>query len=278
MNAEAPQFTPQLFQIIDLRLLELLRSLTAEEWEMQTIAKKWKVKDVAAHLLDGNIRALSLQRDKYFGQPGPADFEFKTVVDWINQFNNNWVNAAKRISPAVMILLHEATGKLTSEYFASLDPDERSIFPVDWAGEKESRNRLHVAREYTEKWLHQQQIRDAVQKPGIITKELFYPFMNTFMVALPFTYKNIKAEDGTRVKISIPDEAGGSWTIIHKDGAWQLLNDHAAEADAELIIDADTAWKLFSRSLQASDVKSKVIINGNQELGETALNMTSVMA
>ena len=102
--------------------------------------------------------------------------------------------------------------------------------------------------------------------------------MNTFMVALPFTYKNIKAEDGTRVKISIPDEAGGSWTIIHKDGAWQLLNDHAAEADAELIIDADTAWKLFSRSLQASDVKSKVIINGNQELGETALNMTSVMA
>ena len=93
MNAEALQFTPQLFQIIDLRLMELLRSLTAEEWEMQTIAKKWKVKDVAAHLLDGNIRALSLQRDKYFGQPGPADFEFKTVVDWINQFNNNWVNA-----------------------------------------------------------------------------------------------------------------------------------------------------------------------------------------
>lgn len=245
---------------------------------MQTVAKKWKVKDVAAHLLDGNIRALSLQRDKYFGQPGPAGFEFETVVEWINQFNNEWVNVARRISPDVMILLHEATGKPTSDYFASLDPFDKSIFPVDWAGEKESKNWLHVAREYTEKWLHQQQIRDAVNKPGITTKEFFHPFIDTFMFALPHTYRNIKAEEGSSIMITIPHEAGGSWAIIMKEGKWQIVKDHPDPVNAELIIDHDTAWKLFSRSLKAEDVIHLVMIKGNKMLGETALNMTSVMA
>jgi uncharacterized protein (TIGR03083 family) len=278
MNQQPPLNHAHLFHIIDLKLLELLKSLTAEEWERQTIAKKWKVKDVAAHLLDGNIRALSLQRDKFFGQPGPSGFEFETVVEWINQFNNEWVNAAKRISPAVMILLHEATGKLTSDYFASLDLFDRSIFPVDWAGENESQNWLHVAREYTEKWLHQQQIRDAVNKPGIITKELFYPFIDTFMFALPHTYRDIQANEGTRVRITIPHEAGGSWEIVMTGGKWLLMKHQTSSADAELIIDQDTAWKLFSRSLKAEDVINKVTIRGNRKLGETALNMTSVMA
>jgi len=36
---------------------------------------------------------------------------------------------------------------------------------VDWAEEMESKNWMAIAREYTEKWLHQQQIRDAIQQP-----------------------------------------------------------------------------------------------------------------
>ena len=48
-----------LFPKLDEKLLELLRGLNDEEWHMPTIAKRWRVKDIAAHLLDGNIRTLS---------------------------------------------------------------------------------------------------------------------------------------------------------------------------------------------------------------------------
>ena len=85
----------------------------------------------------------------------------------------------------------ETTGKEYSAYLATLDPNAPAIFSVAWAGEKVSKNWFHVAREYTEKWHHQQQIREAIVKQGIMTKELFYPVMETFMYGLPYTYRGI---------------------------------------------------------------------------------------
>ena len=64
--------TAHLFPILEAHLIELLRSLSADEWELQTVAPKWKVKDVAAHLLDTQLRRLSLARDGYFSPPPPV--------------------------------------------------------------------------------------------------------------------------------------------------------------------------------------------------------------
>ena len=267
-----------LFAVLDGKLIELLRSLSPEEWQAQTIAKKWKVKDVAAHLLDGNLRALSIQRDRYFGIGAPPSHQFEQLVTWLNAINNEWVDAARRISPEVMILLHEATGPLTSDYFASLDLADTAIFPVDWAGEKKSTNKLHVAREYTEKFLHQQQIRDAVGKPGIMTQELFQPFIAVLMKALPHTFRKVEAIEGTAVRMIVASEIGGSWTIEMIEKKWELMSAHSGEADVEVIIEPDIAWKLFSKSLRPHEIKNRVTITGKQQLGEVALNMVSVMA
>src|SRR5947207_318056 len=57
-----PIFTAHLFPKVDGMLLELLRSLSPEDWEKQTVSPKWKVKDVAAHLLDTLLRGLSVAR------------------------------------------------------------------------------------------------------------------------------------------------------------------------------------------------------------------------
>jgi hypothetical protein len=43
-------------------LIGLLRSLAPGEWDTQTIAGTWKVRDVAAHLLDTVLRKLSMVR------------------------------------------------------------------------------------------------------------------------------------------------------------------------------------------------------------------------
>ena len=48
---------------LDEKLIDLLRMLRAEEWELQTVAPLWKVRDVVAHLLDTALRKLSLVRD-----------------------------------------------------------------------------------------------------------------------------------------------------------------------------------------------------------------------
>ncbi|WP_341840659.1 maleylpyruvate isomerase N-terminal domain-containing protein [Chitinophaga caseinilytica] len=68
MTIQQPVHVAHLLPMLDAKLSELLRSLTPEEWQAQTVAKLWKVKDVAAHLLDSNICILSILRDGYFGE------------------------------------------------------------------------------------------------------------------------------------------------------------------------------------------------------------------
>lgn len=269
-----------LFFILNNKLIELLKSLKSDDWERHTIARLWSVKDVAAHLLDGNLKALSLQRDGHKGISSPKTRSYKDIVKWLNATNAEWVKIAIRFSPEVIVMLLEQTSKPVEEYFSSLAPFEKSIYPVDWAGEQESQNWLHVAREYTERWIHQQQIRNAVkQEDGILTKELFYPFIDTLMQGLPYKFAKTKVKEGTVVKVTVSSEIGGSWTVTKTADNWQLNRaDANTVADAEIIIDPDTAWKLFSKAIKPETAKDKATLRGNEKLAEVALGMVSVMA
>lgn len=274
MPSIPPINVSHLFEPLDNKLIELLSSLTEETWHTPTIAKLWNVKDIAAHLLDGNIRTLSMSRDNYFGlNPGEED-----LLVFLNRINTEWVTALKRVSPQLLLSLLQVTGKPTSEHYRSLDPYAKAIFPVAWTGETESLNWMHTAREYTEKFIHQQQIRDAVNKQGIITKYFFFPFINTFMHALPYTYKDVVAEEGTTVKVSVTTDAGGVWYIEKRAGKWEFTEEDKPEPVAEFSIDPDTAWKLFSKGISPQAAKKFVTISGDNSLAEVALNMVSVMA
>ena len=117
-----PIQTLELFPILDNLLIDLLKSLTEEEWNAQTVAKKWKVKDIASHLLDGNLRALSISRDQYFGEKPENIHSYQDLVDFLNQLNMTWTNATKRLSPTVLISLLENTGKQYSDHLKTLNP------------------------------------------------------------------------------------------------------------------------------------------------------------
>ena len=88
MNDELQIETLPLFPLLDKKLIELLRSLTAEEWNAPTVAKLWTVKDVASHLLDGNLRALSTSRDGYFGEKAENIHSYQDLVDFLNQLTD----------------------------------------------------------------------------------------------------------------------------------------------------------------------------------------------
>ncbi len=267
-----------LFPVLDQKLFELLDSLTADDWHSPTIAKKWTVKDVAAHLLDGNLRTLSFIRDKYFAEK-PRDVDsYQDLVMYLNDLNEKWIVAVKRLSPKVIRELLEVTGKEYIETLSALDPWEDAVFSVAWAGDEVSRNWFHIAREYTEKWIHQQQIRDAVGKPGIMTRELFYPFIDTFMCALPQTYKYVDAVVGTSVMVRVTGEVGGEWHVNKTEEGWVLRHQTRVSPNATVEIDPDTAWRLFSKGISPEEALEKVTITGAEDLGKTALGMVAVMA
>jgi uncharacterized protein (TIGR03083 family) len=268
-----------LFKPLDDKLMELLESLRPADWDKQTVAKAWKVKDVVSHLLEGNLRTLSMQKEGYYGEQPPVINSYQDLVNWLNLLNAEWIKASKRISPNMLIVLHKATNQLTNQYYQSLNPDAPAVFAVDWAGESESLNWMHLAREYTEKWHHQQQIREATGRDGIMTREFFYPFIDTFFRALPHTFKNTGAAVNTLIKITITSGIGGNWYLQKVKDGWQLSKEtDAANFTATVKIPPDIAWKLFSKSIRPDDVKSRIEVTGNAALAGQVLNMVSVIA
>lgn len=281
MNPELnhiPVQTLHLFPKLDKMLIDLLQSLSDDEWNTQTVAKLWTVKDVVSHLFDGNLRGLSYSRDKYFGEKPPVINSYSDLVNFINQQNLAWTSVSKKLSPRVLMELLETTGKEYSEHLATLNPFDDAIFSVAWAGQDTSPNWLHIAREYTEKFIHQQQIREAVGKQALFTKDLFFPFIDTFMYAFPHTYRNVIAEENTKITIKILTEIGGEWSIFRTNKNWEFTQNDDIQPTARVSISPDIAWKLFSKSIKSEEVLDKVVIEGNQELGEIALTMVSVMA
>jgi len=109
------------FPELRTRLLELLRSLSAEDWDRPTAASRWNVRDVATHLLGGDIGMLSRRRDGYT-PPGKPIRSYQDLIDLINNLNDTWVRATRRMSGPVICDLLEYTGPQVEAYFASLDP------------------------------------------------------------------------------------------------------------------------------------------------------------
>jgi len=112
----------------------------------------------------------------------PAINSSADLAAFINRLNQEGVSVYRRLSPPVLIHLMEVATELLAEYHASRDPYAMAPYGVNWAGEEKSANWFDTAREFTERWHHQQQIRLAVDKPGIMTRELYFPVLDCFCV------------------------------------------------------------------------------------------------
>lgn len=271
-----PILAAHLYPKLEDKLLELLRSLAPHEWEEQTLAPKWKVKDVATHLLDTQLRKLSICRDGY-NPRAPAIGADAGLVDLVNRLNEEGVALYRRLSPQMLISLMEVASRQSSEYHQSLDPFAEALFPVTWAGESVSLNWFDTARELTERWHHQQQIRLAVDRPGIMTRELYYPVLDCFMRGLPFTYRRLSAAPGTLAQFNISGDCGGNWYLYRHGRTWTLIAAPAGNKAAETTIPEEIAWRIFTKGIERDVAGSQVQVKGDLRLGLGVLDMVSIV-
>ena len=73
MEPLEPCYTANLFRPLSKQLVTLLRGLAPADWDRPTLAGAWRVRDVAAHLLDGQLRRISVQRDAHLIPPDRSD-------------------------------------------------------------------------------------------------------------------------------------------------------------------------------------------------------------
>lgn len=278
MKPVEPILLADLFPGLHAELITLLRGLAPEDWSRPTVAGAWTVQDVTAHLLDVQLRRLSGLRDSSrMPPPDPPLASYADLVAFLNRLNAEWVAAARRLSPRVLTDLLELAGRQLAEFMATLDPFAPAPISVAWAGETTSLMWFDMAREYTEHWHHQQQIRDAVGAPPLTARHWLHPVLDTFLRALPHTYRDVEAAEGTSVLFEITGEAGGEWTLVREGGAWSLYAGSPGEADCRVRLDQDTAWRRLTKGLTPEQTLARMEISGDRAMGEPVAGMLSIM-
>jgi len=279
MTPALPNVLP-LLHPLEEKLITYLATLPDEAWHTQTIAKKWLIKDVSAHLLDGAIRGLSMGRDGYFPPGPPPEFSsYASLVTYLNDLNETWTNALRRVSPQILVPWLQSTGKQYMDFLVQLPPQDKALFGVAWAGETQSKNEFHVAREYTERFLHQLQIRDALGDQELLETHFYSAFLSICFMAFPYSFREIDAETGTQVSILVPSSFGGQWTIEKKEEGWTWASKKTnSQSTTSVRIPPEFAWKLLSKSWRYTDLPAPLVIEGQEALGIKAAQIISFMA
>ena len=265
-----------LLPIVEAHLLELLRSLSPEDWEKPTLAPRWSVREVACHLLDTQLRKLSMVRDGHVAVRPEIRSE-ADLLGFVNGLNAEGVAFYRRLSAPLLISLMEVASAQSAAFHASLDPMAAAAFPVSWAGESASPNWFDTARELTERWHHQQQIREAVGRPGILTPELYRPVLDCFLRALPHRYRTVGAPAGSLAVFTIAGEAGGRWYLHRDAGGWRLVRGETGRRLSETTIPQEIAWRIFTKGISREAALTRVVVEGDREVGLHVLGLLAII-
>jgi uncharacterized protein (TIGR03083 family) len=271
-----PILCAHLLRSVDEKLIDLLSSLTSSEWDIQTAAPLWKVRDVAAHLLDTALRKLSMARDSCYVERvnirSPQD-----LITLVNCLNREGVTVYRRLSPPVLIDMMRVVCEQSARFHESLDPFAPATFAVTWAGEETSLNWFDTARELTERWHHQQQIRLATNRPGIMTPELYYPVLDCLVRGLPYLYRDVDATVGTSLLLEISGECGGRWLLSRGSTQWGFVKPVVGEFASRVTIPQELAWRVFTKGIDRDAARRQIEVEGNRDLAEKVFQLTAVV-
>lgn len=255
-------------------LIALLSALAPSQWSMSTVCSGWDVRDVALHMLGGDIASISGHRDAVWGlQPRQGE----SMGVFINRINQEWVESARRLSPSLLIELLQVTGPPLFNYFQTVDPLATGGV-VSWAGVGPAPCWLDLAREYMERWVHQQHIRDAVGNPGQSEARFIAPVVAASMHALPVALAQLRPGAAYAVVVRVEGEGGGCWSILREAQRWLVFEGAAADALTEIAVQVDDWWRLVTLGLSAAEVGRRAHVVGDTSLADAVFATVAIIA
>ncbi len=272
-----PLDTTKLFRPLLAELNELLRGFVAADWERPTLAPPWRVRDVAAHLLDGDLRKIAVYRDSHFLAPNSPITSDRDLTRFVNGLNQGGVAFAARLSPRLLQDLLAITGAWVADLIEGLPLDGPSIFAVSWAGESESKNWMDIGREYTERWHHQMQIREATGKPRLLSPPWMEPVLDISVRALPVAYASVAAPDGATVVLEVHGETAGAWSVVREAGRFRVVRGRPETPTALVRVSSDDIWRLLYNAIPQNELERRAEVHGQRELAEPLLRARSVI-
>ncbi len=195
--------------------------------------------DLLAHVVGDVVGRIGGLRGDGDRNPARVGESLGELVDRTNQ---EWAVACRRLSPQLMIEMLEWAGPVADQLWLSRRLDEPGL-GVSWAGVDPAPLWLDAAREVTEYWVHERQLRKAVGNhveglPDVAT------VLDVFARGLPYTLGHFNFRDDVdRIRI---ESAGRSWRFRRHGGQW-WYSDEADRDEAVVAFDSELLWRRWTR-------------------------------
>lgn len=261
---------------VEAHLLELLDELGPADWDRPTTVPRWHVRHVAGHLLDTASRKLSVVRDGFAAEQ-PRSGKPEDIRLFVDRLNAEGVAVYGRLSLEVIRPMMRLASRDLCAWHKAVEPNAPAAFAVSWAGEERSAHWFDTARELTERWHHQEQIRVATGRASLMTPQFYRLVLDCFMRVLPFTYREVAAEEGATVVVHVEGPSGGVWTVQRASGHWEPRRREPGEPNARVTIPEAIAWRLFTKGLQRPEAERRIRIDGDRGLGEHVLGAVAIV-
>lgn len=264
--AEPPGDLAPLFAIERARLLDLVAAIDDADWGRATACPEWTVLDLSCHLVGDDLSLLARHRDGHQGTPPPGGLGEAAFVGWLDELQADWVLAARRLSPRLVVDLLAWAGPQLVEMFAAQDPRARSAH-VSWAGPDLVPVWLDQVRELSEYWIHRQQLRQALGSPSDLRPGLAGPILDGLRWALPFRLSPLEAQTGDTVSIEITGPVHTNWQLVFTDVGWDFHSRPGPRVVARGSMSTEQVWRLLTNNLEPDD-QAGLQLSGDQGIVE----------
>lgn len=244
------------------RVLDLATGLSTSDLATRTDCPAWTVHDVLAHLA-------AVESDLAVAGAEVAGHYTGEMVAALTQ--PGVTARADRSRDELLLELRTAIAARDEQLRELPDPQARArtgAIGLKWTWDRLLRNRV------IDLWVHEQDIRRAVGRPGAMDASGARISTYTFAAALPYVVgKKVGADPGTTVRLDID----GSVTMsmgVRVDDSGRAEPTEACSADVRLVMDTETFTLLAAGRRSPEEVEARV--EGDRELGDRVLQELAV--
>jgi uncharacterized protein (TIGR03083 family) len=251
---------------------ELCSGFGDKDWGTPTDCPGWSVQDQMSHLVGSECRLL--------GRPVPdyAPEDTDHVKNEIGQRNEVLVGVRRSQSGAkVLEEFREVTGQRLAilRGMTESDFDEETDTPIGRAPVREL-----LAIRIFDAWVHEQDIRRAVGKPGHLDGPVARHAMDRMVMAMPYVLgRKVQPEDGTGVVMNINGLAGRVFAIAMDGKRANLVPSIPLPPTVSFNMDLETFACLVCGRWEPRSVLDKglIRIHGDRALGENIVEQLNFM-
>lgn len=274
VTSDPPGDLSTLFDLERQRLLELLASIDSTDWARDTPCPGWSVLGLVCHLVGDDLGILSRHRDSYFGTRPPIGTDESQFIQWLDELMQQWVSAARGLSPRVTMDLLKWSGPQVVQLFADQDSTVRTAH-VEWAGTEAVPVWLNQVRELSEFWIHRQQILDALGRESDLRPDLLRPIFDGWRWAYPYRLAGQKSEPGDTVTIDISGPIAIRWHLVASEEGWNFAEVPGSQV-AAITLSTDDAWRLLTNNL-SSNRQGALTMSGHRDLLDVVRNTRAII-